>query len=285
MPSPTPSPQIGTQLPYALFIVALFFAYGQAVRRGRIAGRAILGVGALVGVIAVAASFFQFSPDVRAQTPLGYLLVSPIVMALCAAFCVAMAYRSQKVEELGRHSVGDTTVIARYSPASRIEADAILLAAPTTLRMLGGVSGALSVAGGTAIEREARQSAPANPGRVVQTTGGRLAVDHIFHAVAYQPLRPVEEAPLRRALENAAQQARKAGAETLAVPVGVLPGLPPDRVARIVTDAVLKHRRAFAEISFVALDVRGGQTLARAVAEAVAALTSSRPAARSSSPS
>lgn len=279
------SPSLASQLPYAVFIVALFLFYGHLVRRGTLAGRGIVLAGATVGVIAAAASFFQVAPETRAQTTLPVLLLGPLMMLICTGVCVAFAYRAQKVVEAARFALGDTTVIVRYSPASSIAADALLLPTLTTLRMLGGVPGALRVAAGPEIEREALRAAPVHPGKVVRTGAGRLAVDHVFHAAICEPLRPTDPNVLRRALESAAQQARKAGAETLVVPVGSLRGMSIERVAATAAEAVLKQRRAFSEITFVALDVRSTNVVAVAVAKAVEALARPLPPVRSSSPS
>lgn len=271
-----------SQLPYALFIIALFLAYGHLVRRGVFAGRNIVFAGIVVGLIAAGASHFQVPAAVRAQTPWPVLLIGPLLMLACSAVCVAFAYRAQQVVEAARFDVGDTTVIVRYSPAGRIEADALILPALTTLRMLGGVPGAVGIAAGASVEREALAQAPVNLGKIVRTGGGRLAVEHVFHAAVGEPLRGVDAATLRRALESATQQARKAGAETLAVPVGSLRGLDLGRVAGVTADAVLKQRRAFSQIVFVALDVRSVATVRAAVERAVAA--AQNPAGREGKP-
>ncbi len=284
MPSTNAASPLAAQLPYAIFVVALFLFYSHLVRRGTLAGRNIVLAGAVVGLVAAAASFFQIAPQTRAQTPLPVLLVGPLMMLVCAAVCVAFAYRAQKVVEAARFALGDTTIIVRYSPASGIEADALLLPALTNLRMLGGVLGAISVAGGPSIEREAMRVAPVNLGKVIMTGAGSLAVNHVFHAAVCEPLRPADANVLRRALESAAQQARKAGAETIAVPIGSLRGLEIERVAAVTAEAVLKQRRAFSEIVFVALDVRGTNVVAAAVAKAVEDVARSpRPAGRPSS--
>lgn len=264
---------MASQIPYAVFVVSLFLAYGALVRRGVVTGRAIIGVGILVGVAAAAASYVNIPPLVRQQMPLPLLLIAPGSMALCAAVCIAFAYRSQKIEDLAVHTLGDTRIVVRYTPANRIEADALLLPTVTTFRPLGGLSGAVGVAAGSAPEKEAQAVAPAKVGKVVATTGGKLRVTRIFHVAVHEPLRPVEAAPLRRGLENAAQQARKAGAETIAVPVGALRGLPVAQGATITAEAVLKQRRAFSEIVFVVLELRHAPIVRDAVAKAVQGLT------------
>ncbi len=267
------NPLIASQIPYALFVVSLFLFYGMLVRRGIISGRAIIGVGIVVGATAAAASFLHLPPQARREMPLALLMTGPAVMALCAAFCVTFAYRSQKVEDIASWDVGDTKIIVRYAPANRIEADALLLTTTTTLRLLGGVPGAIGMASGAVVQKEAMAYAPVKSGKAVITGGGRLGVDHIVHAAVSQPLRPVEEGPLRRALENAVQQARKAGAETIAVPVGGLRGLPLSRVAVITAETILKQRRAFAEIVFIALDIPSSRVIQEAVANTVNTLT------------
>ncbi len=265
-----PSPLL-SQLPYALFIIALFLAYGAVVRRGLVSGRAIIGVGVLVGALAVAASFLNIPAPVRQRAPLALVLFAPGLMAACAALCVTFAYRAQKVADLATFEIGDTRIVVRYAPASRIQADALLLPAMTTLRMLGGVPAAIRAAGGAGIEKEALASAPAGIGKVVSTTGGRLGVDRVFHVAVHEPLRPVEEVTLRRGLESAAQQARKAGAESVALPLGALRGLPAAKVAAAAAEAMLKQRRAFSEITFVVLEARSAPPIREAIERVVTA--------------
>ena len=267
------SPLLTSQVAYILFILCLFLFYGSLVRRGFIAGRAIIGVGVIVGIVAATVSFFHIPLETRRQSPLLFLVLPPAMMALCAAVCVWLAYRAQTVLELATFSVGDTRVGVRYAPAARIEADALLLTTTTVGRMLSSVSAAVGIAAGSQVEKAVVSQAPLGIGKVVATGGGRLAVDQVFHAAVHEPQRPVTEAALRRGMENAAQQARKAGAETIAVPVGSVRGIPLPRAAEIVAEAVLKQRRAFLDITFVALDMRSAPVIREAVERAVNALT------------
>lgn len=272
----SPSSSLASQIPYMLFVVSLFLVYGALVRRGVVAGWAILGVGVVVGAAAVTASFFNIPLELRREMPPLLIASGPGAMALCAAFCVAFAFRAQKVVDLASFSLGDTTVIVRYSPAARLDADALILPTSTGLRMRGGVAGALAVAGGPGIETEARAKAPIGIGKVVATGGGRLAVDRVFHAAVSAPGSVVEAAALRRGLEAALGQARKSGAETLVVPIGGLRGLSAGQVATVAAEALLKQRSAFSQIVFAALDLRGGETVRRAV-EAVVVAGAVRP--------
>jgi O-acetyl-ADP-ribose deacetylase (regulator of RNase III) len=240
------------------------------VRRGAIAGRAILVVGAVVGAIAVAASYLNVPAELRRTVPLGIVLLAPGTMALCALLCVGFAYQAQQVRDLATFALGDTTIAVRYAPAHRIEADALLLPTATNLRTLGGAAWAVGAAAGPEVERAALAAAPAGMGKVVATEAGRLAgVERIFHAVVAEPLRPVDENSLRRGLENAAQQARKAGAHRVAVPVGALRGQSVEQTAAAAAEALLKHRRAFSEIVFVALEMRVGPAVRAGVERVV----------------
>lgn len=261
------------QLPYVVFILGLFLGYGWLVRRGFVAGRAILGLGAFVGAVAVGASFFNIPAGARQTLPLPLLLIAPAMMAVCAGVCVTFAYRVQKVVELASYAIGDTRIVVRYAPLRLVEADALLLPTTTTLRMGGGVPSAVVVAGGALVERAARAQGPVSLGKVVVTPGGRLGVERVFHVAIHEPLRPVDEAGLRRGLENAAQQARKAGAHRVVIPVGALHGLPVSQVAFVSAQALLKQRRAFTEIVFVALVLHNGPPVREAVARALAAVS------------
>lgn len=261
------------QFPYAVAVLTLFFGYGALVRRGTIAGRAILSVGALVAVLAMGiwfvATYQSLTPEAR-RTPL--LFLGPGMMGFCAAFCVASAYRLQKVVDVATFQTGDTKVIVRSCLASRIpDADALILPTSTTLRLLGGMAGAVSVAAGAEVEREAVASAPVNIGKIVATGAGRLTVGRIFHVAVHDPLKPVDQKTLQRGMESAAQQARKADAESLAVVVGALRGLPAGRAAGVMAQGILKHRKAFGEIVFVVLEPRSAAEIALAVEEAVEA--------------
>ncbi len=260
-----------SQIPYAIFVIALFVGYGILVRRRVFEGRNILLAGAVVGVLAVAAATLNALPQ-RTVLPLPLLLINPLMMGIVTVYCVWFSYRQQRVEDVATLAVGDTKVIVRVCSAFRIpDADALLLPTSTAMRMLGGVPGAIGIASGGAAEREARQSAPVGMGKVIATSGGRLAVARIFHVAVYDAGRGVDENALRKGVESAAQQARKSGAESVVLPVGAYRPLSAARVAAVVAEGVLKQRRAFAEIVFVALEPRDADAIVQAVTSAVEA--------------
>jgi O-acetyl-ADP-ribose deacetylase (regulator of RNase III) len=268
---------MSSQIPYILFVLVLFLAYGSLVRRGIVTGRAILYVGALVALAAAAASYLNLPFRLRHEAPVALTLIPPLTMALCAAVCVGLAYRMQQVTDLVAFPLGDTHIIVRAGPVTGVTADALLVPAETTLRMSGGAAARMvGAVGGRAIEKEAHPSAPAGLGKVVTTGGGRLAIHRILHAVVFEPGHRVDERALRRGMENAAQQARKAGAETVVVPIGYLPGMTTGQVALATGEAVLKYQRAFAEIVFLALEPRQA-ALVREAVERAAGITEEAP--------
>jgi len=71
----------------------------------------------------------------------------------------------------------------RQGDLTTFEGDAIVNAANTLLRLETGVAGAIRQAGGATIQEECAHLAPIEIGEAVVTSGGKLAVRHIIHAV------------------------------------------------------------------------------------------------------
>jgi O-acetyl-ADP-ribose deacetylase len=65
---------------------------------------------------------------------------------------------------------------------TQLEVDAIANAANTQLAHGGGVAGAISRAGGPAIQRESDERAPIGLGDAVETTAGELPARWVIHA-------------------------------------------------------------------------------------------------------
>ncbi|MBC8103823.1 MAG: macro domain-containing protein [Cytophagales bacterium] len=266
------------QLPYFLFVLSLFTAYGILVRRGTIREKNILWAGVGVGVAAVAAAVVFVWPDYQRGAPVPLLLIHPVMMTLVSAYCVWLTYRSQRVETLATHDAGDTKILViSCLPARMPDADALLLPGNTLLRMVGGVSGAVGIAAGGEVEKEAIAAGPVGIGKVTVTGGGRLAVGRIYHVAVHEPLKPVVSSSLKRGMESAILQARKDGAESVAVPLGALRGLAAQTAMETMAEAVLKQRKAFGEIVFVVFDARSGNLAAEVVRRAIE--TAQKPAA------
>jgi O-acetyl-ADP-ribose deacetylase len=148
---------------------------------------------------------------------------------------------------------------------TKLEVDAIVNAANTSLLGGGGVDGAIHRAGGKAILEECQKirskQGGCPVGEAVITTGGNLPAKFVIHTVG-----PVwngggngEEALLAAAYSNSLKLAVEHGVRTLAFPnisTGVY-RFPKDRAAKIAIDTVSKFMSgtdAIEKIIFVCFD-------------------------------
>src|SRR5919201_6387722 len=69
---------------------------------------------------------------------------------------------------------------------TQLEVDAIANAANTQLRHGGGVAGAISRAGGSAVQQESDEKAPIGLGEAVETTGGEMPCRWVIHAATME---------------------------------------------------------------------------------------------------
>jgi len=267
-----------SQLPFIISIVTLFAVYGVLVRRGTIKDGAIIGAGIAVGAVAVGVTIAYWWPLYQRGLSLGLFLVNPIAMTFCAIWCITLAYRSQRVEDIATNVVGDTKILVRLCPPSRLpDADALLLPTNTTFQMTENIAGQIGTAVGPSVYDEIRGSAPVGLLKVVQSGGGKLAVDRIYHVAVNDYMRPVDSGQLRRGIEQAALQARKANAESVIVPISPMRGLNIVQVTEAVVGGVLKQRKALAEVVVVVLSPRFGREVAAEVARQIASLESASP--------
>jgi O-acetyl-ADP-ribose deacetylase (regulator of RNase III) len=81
------------------------------------------------------------------------------------------------------YRLNNTTFRVIYGDLTKIAADALVSSDDNYLTMGGGVSMALSKAGGEEITREARKHIPLKLGDVAVTSAGRLPAKFLFHAV------------------------------------------------------------------------------------------------------
>lgn len=148
---------------------------------------------------------------------------------------------------------------------TRIEVDAIVNAANSSLLGGGGVDGAIHRAGGRAILDECRRiverQGGCRTGEAVITTAGKLPARYVIHTVG-----PVwhgginnEDQLLTNAYSNSLQLAADNGVKTIAFPnisTGVY-GFPKERAAKIAIEAVrkfLKNDKSLREVVFVCFD-------------------------------
>ena len=147
---------------------------------------------------------------------------------------------------------------------TRLDVDAIANAANTELRHGGGVAGAISRAGGPAIQRESSQRAPIGLGEAVATAGGDMPCHWVIHAATMELGGPTSANVIRRATESTLKLADELGARSLAlVAFGTgVGGFPLTEAAALEVAAVRKHLAAGSGLERVVFAVRGSEAVA-----------------------
>ena len=154
-----------------------------------------------------------------------------------------------------------------------LSVDAIANAANTELLHGGGVAGAISRAGGQAIDVESRAVAPIGLGEAVSTSGGDMPCRWVIHAATMELGGPTSAEIIRRATRSTLDVAARLGARSLAlVAFGTgVGGFPVDEAARIEVEEVRAHLRSGdSPLERVVFTVRGGaarQAFERALAD------------------
>jgi O-acetyl-ADP-ribose deacetylase (regulator of RNase III) len=126
---------------------------------------------------------------------------------------------------------------------TKLEVDAIANAANTRLMHGGGVAGAISRAGGPALQRESDEKAPIGLGEAVETTAGDMPARYVIHAATMELGGPTSAEIIGRATESTLAKADELGCRSLAlVAFGTgVGGFPLDEAARIMVDAARAH--------------------------------------------
>ena len=256
------------QLPFLLTTLVAFVAYGTMVRREILTGARIWQGGIVIGLIAVALAVLNDRLNVvyPEGTPQSSYLINPLMMAFCAGYCVFFAYRLQKVSDVGTWTVGETQIILRVSPASKMPAtDALIVPTGTRLEMRNGIPGQIKNAGGASIENAAKPLAPVGLGKVIVTPPGSLAVQKIYHAAVYEGGKAIKTDVLKRFVGQAIMAARKDGAESVTVPLGAYPGLTVEGATRAIAETVQKQSKGLREIVLCVLEGRDEREASTAV--------------------
>ena len=154
-----------------------------------------------------------------------------------------------------------------------LEVDAIANAANTQLAHGGGVAGAISRAGGAAVQRESDRRAPIGLGAAVETTAGDMPAHWVIHAATMELGGPTSADIIRRATASTLWKAEELGARSLAlVAFGTgVGGFSMAEAAEIETDEVRRHLDSGSRLERVVFAVRGADARAafeRAVADA-----------------
>jgi O-acetyl-ADP-ribose deacetylase (regulator of RNase III) len=160
--------------------------------------------------------------------------------------------------------MSDVAVEVLETDITALEVDAIANAANTRLLHGGGVAGAISRAGGPAIDRESRAVAPIGLGEAVETSGGSMPCRWVIHAATMELGGPTSADIIRRATASTLRKADELGARSLAlVAFGTgVGGFPLSEAAEIEVDEVRKHLAAGSELERVVFAVRGAEARA-----------------------
>ena len=144
---------------------------------------------------------------------------------------------------------------------TELELDAIANAANTELRHGGGVAGAISRAGGPAIQAESDELAPIELGAAVATGAGELPCRWVVHAATMELGGPTSEEIIRRATASALRVADELGATSFAlVAFGTgVGGFPLADAARIEVEEVRRHLSGASGLERVVFCVHGAE--------------------------
>lgn len=140
-----------------------------------------------------------------------------------------------------------------------LDVDAIANAANTRLLHGGGVAGAISRAGGPAVDRESAQQSPIGLGEAVATSAGEMPARWVIHAATMELGGPTSAEIVRRATASTLRVADELGARSLAlVAFGTgVGGFPLDEAARIEVEEVRRHLDGGSGLERVVFAVRG----------------------------
>jgi len=146
---------------------------------------------------------------------------------------------------------------------TKVEADAIVNAANTSLLGGGGVDGAIHRAGGPAILEECRnisaRQGGCKVGEAVITTAGKLPAEFVIHTVGprWNGGKSGEPEKLESCYRNVLRLAQENGVKTLAIPnisTGIY-GYPKDLAAQVALNSVSAYDDGLPEeVMFVCFD-------------------------------
>jgi O-acetyl-ADP-ribose deacetylase (regulator of RNase III) len=142
---------------------------------------------------------------------------------------------------------------------TKLEVDAIANAANTELKHGGGVAGAISRAGGPAVQEESDKAAPIGLGEAVETSAGEMPSRWVIHAATMELGGPTSAEIIRRATASTLAKADELGAKSLAlVAFGTgVGGFPVEEAARIEAEEVRRHLEGDSGLERVVFAVHG----------------------------
>jgi O-acetyl-ADP-ribose deacetylase len=151
-----------------------------------------------------------------------------------------------------RHHVTVAKLEVIAGDVTKLEVDAIANAANTQLMHGGGVAGAISRAGGPAVQRESDERAPIGLGEAVETTAGDMPARWVIHAATMELGGPTSAEIIERATRATLDRAEQLGCRSLAlVAFGTgVGGFPLDEAARLMVGAAREHEGELERIVF-----------------------------------
>jgi O-acetyl-ADP-ribose deacetylase len=181
----------------------------------------------------------------------------------------ASGSRARSRERRFRQDVAVAELEVMAADVTQLEVDAIANAANTQLAHGGGVAGAISRAGGPAVQRESHERAPIGLGEAVETTAGDMPARWVIHAATMELGGPTSAEIIERATRSTLAKAEELGAGSLAlVAFGTgVGGFPLEDAARIMVGAARDHSGELERIVFAV----HGEAAERAFREALEA--------------
>ena len=151
------------------------------------------------------------------------------------------------------------TVEVLDTDITTLEVDAIANAANTDLAHGGGVAGAISRAGGPAVQQESDAKAPIGLGEAVETSAGEMPSRWVIHAATMHLGGPTSADIIRAATAATLQLADELEARSLAlVAFGTgVGGFPLEDAARIEVEEVRRHLDGDSRLERVVFAVHG----------------------------
>jgi O-acetyl-ADP-ribose deacetylase (regulator of RNase III) len=151
-------------------------------------------------------------------------------------------------------TIGDTRLLLIQGDITKLQADAIVNAANSSLAGGGGVDGAIHRAGGPQIMAECKKIGRCETGNAVVTSAGNLKARHVIHAVAprYQG-EPRDARLLACAYSASLALAETAQAKSIAFPslgTGAY-GYPIEEASVIALSTIADHLRAGSPVEVV----------------------------------
>src|SRR5215218_178149 len=146
---------------------------------------------------------------------------------------------------MGQVEVLDTDI-------TTLDVDAIANAANTRLMHGGGVAGAISRAGGPAVQRESDEKGPIGLGEAVATTAGDMPARWVIHAATMELGGPTSGPVIEQATRSTLAVAEELGCRSLAlVAFGTgVGGFPLDEAARLMVGVARAHEGELERIVF-----------------------------------